>query len=265
MVREQVLVRYQLLPYWYTLFAEWAHLGQPILRPIWYDLNSDDLRDAWSHANDHFMVGESILVRTISSPGVVDLNVHFPSASSWFNFWDLSSPPISGGQTMKVQTHPSHVPAYVRSGSILFRKMRRRRSTSAMAADPFSIYVFGSSARSRLYLDDGHSHEFEGGSYIYDEFVFDGVVLREKPGPHLRGVPSKGLRNFPQQYLQAERVVFVGLGSLPVGAHMVADGKAEAVQFTTAKEGGLFSATVKKPTLVLGTQWSLELSFSHSE
>jgi alpha-glucosidase (family GH31 glycosyl hydrolase) len=64
---------------------------------------------------------------------------------------------------LNVLAHNDHIPVYVKSGAVLFKKMRRRRSTGAMASDPYSIFIYGASAKGRLYIDDGESHRYQAG------------------------------------------------------------------------------------------------------
>eukprot|EP00435_Cladocopium_sp_Y103_P036935 s2240_g9.t1 len=144
-VRSAVLTRYRLLPMWYTLAAEWALLGLPMIRPIWYH----DLQDtqAFQHADSHFFVGEALLVRA-------------PETSK--------SEPL----------HKHHVPVFVRSGHCLVQRWRPRRSSGAMEGDPYTVVCYGQPATGRVYIDDGRSHEYQKGAYILDEITLDFNSLR---------------------------------------------------------------------------------------
>ncbi|CAE8621566.1 unnamed protein product, partial [Polarella glacialis] len=262
-VREQVTARYQMLPTWYTLFAKWALQGKPILRPVWY---SDWLDDkARAHQNDHFLVGENILVRAITHAGQSNLNVYLPKGR-WFDFWDPKASQLDGGREHTVAVSASHVPAYVRDGHILAKKMRRRRSTGAMAADPYTLVVYGGRAKGDLYVDDGQSHDFKKGAFIYDEMEFDGKVLESKPGQALHVVgAAKGLPAVPKRYLRVERVTFVGLEQEVRAARLVQTGMAAVEDLFVTSEGttkdNKYVVTIKKPMCLLGSSWKLELSF----
>lgn len=41
----------------------------------------------------------------------------------------------------------AEVPVFVRSGAVLTKKMRRRRSSVAMAGDPYTLVVYGEKAQ----------------------------------------------------------------------------------------------------------------------
>jgi alpha 1,3-glucosidase len=266
-VREQVTVRYQMMPTWYTIFAEWAMLGLPIMRPLWYH-NLDDTK-AFEYANTHFLVGDSILVRPIAQAGITRISTYLPANSAWYDFWNPKAKPEDGGNVVTQDAHFSHIPVFVKSGAILFKKMRRRRSTGAMVSDPYTIFVYGVSAKGHLYIDDGESHKFKSGSFIFEDFEFDGTSLRERPKtePALSIGAAKGLSDWPKRQLRVERVVFVGLPKKATGAKLLhgvdAASPADMLQVTSeeAADGISWVTTVKKPTCLLGDKWSLELTF----
>lgn len=256
-VREQVTVRYQMLPTWHTLFAQWALAGQPILRPLWFQDAADS--EAFRHQNTHFLLGSDVLVRAITKRGEDTLNVYLPSGS-WFDFWSMEAAPLVGGKSHSVKADPSHVPVYVRAGAILPKKMRRRRSSLAMASDPYTIVVYGEKAGGHVYMDDGQSHDFMRGHFVYDKLSFDGQELVSEPAQtlHMAGA-AKGAAGSFKQSTAVERLVFVGLPSSPVSADM--EGKETFQVTSTRMQNGAWVATVKKPICQLGTAWKLRLRF----
>ncbi|CAK9021396.1 3-alpha-glucosidase (Glucosidase II subunit alpha) (Protein PRIORITY IN SWEET LIFE 5) (Protein RADIAL SWELLING 3) [Durusdinium trenchii] len=253
-VREQVSVRYQMLPTWYTLFAQWAHAGVPIMQPLWYQELGD--LEAFKHQNTHYLLGSDILVRAISKAGEKSVDLYLPSGT-WFDFWDLQAAPLAGGKHHR-KTSPEHVPVFVRSGAILVKKMRRRRSSMLTAADPYTLVIYGNPSQGFVYLDDGQSHEFKQGKFIYDKLPFNGEELTSQPNQRLHAVgPANGGLGSKQSTL-IERLVFVGLKSAPRRA--VGGGKEFEVT-TTSMSNGAFVANVKKPMCNLGTSWKLQLLF----
>ncbi|CAE7559709.1 unnamed protein product, partial [Symbiodinium pilosum] len=258
-VREQVTVRYQMLPTWYTLFAEWALSGKPILRPLWYEDAKDP--EAFRHQNTHFLLGSDVLVRAITKPREEALDVYLPSGS-WFDFWDAEAKPLAGGRSYSIKADPAHVPVYVRAGAILPKKMRRRRSSLTMASDPYTIMVYGNQAGGHVYMDDGQSHDFQQGHFVYDKLSFDGQVLASEPSQRLHVVGSaKGVGGATSKGSTAvERLVFVGLPSSPASAYL--EGTDAKFEVTSSRmQSGAWVATVKKPHCQLGAPWKLRLTF----
>ncbi|CAK0823334.1 unnamed protein product [Prorocentrum cordatum] len=266
MIREQVTARYQLLPMWYTLFAEWSMAGRPVLRPLWFH----DLADtkAFVHSDTHFLVGEQILVRAVTEKGAPSLNVYLPKGD-WYDYWEPHAGVTVGGAESAVALHPGRVPVYVRRGTVLLKRMRRRRSSGAMAADPYSIFVYGPLSRGRVYIDDGSSHNYQQGDFLYEELIFDGSTLSEAPAPPLpaAAAPSQGAPGIPDTHLRVERVVLYGLASEPTGAALEWQGGAaepgppERLQISARKAGDGWTATIKKPPCLLGKRWAIRLAY----
>merc|ERR1712000_715757 len=80
LMRETIATRYQLLPMWYTLAFEWARFARPMIRPLWYHSLLD--AKAYEHVDDQFLVGDSIVVSAITSPGVKKTTIYLP-AGEW--------------------------------------------------------------------------------------------------------------------------------------------------------------------------------------
>eukprot|EP00913_Durusdinium_trenchii_P009989 g9375.t1 len=164
-------------------------------------------------------LGSDILVRAISKAGEKSVDLYLPSGT-WFDFWDLQAAPLAGGKHHR-KTSPEHVPVFVRSGAILVKKMRRRRSSMLTAADPYTLVIYGNPSQGSsfgegfVYLDDGQSHEFKQGKFIYDKLPFNGEELTSQPNQRLHAVgPANGGLGSKQSTL-IERLVFVGLKSAP--------------------------------------------------
>merc|ERR1719471_1285064 len=130
-------------------------------------------------------------------------DVYLPPGE-WFDFWDTKTSAQVGPASASVKLDPRHVPVYVRSGSIIFKKMRRRRSTGAMVADPYSLFVFGARAKGRLYIDDFQSHDYQRGDFIYDEFEFNGMSVNSRSGLVFnRSLAARGLpSSVPKRHLR---------------------------------------------------------------
>jgi alpha 1,3-glucosidase len=61
------MARYELLPYWYTLFHHAERTGVPTMRPLWTaDGFGADVRCLGDDGDRAFMAGEALLVHPIS-------------------------------------------------------------------------------------------------------------------------------------------------------------------------------------------------------
>merc|ERR1719362_1587897 len=272
LVRSAVLTRYRLLPTWYTLLAEWALRGLPVLRPIWYH----DLGDvqAFGHADDHFRVGDALLVRAITKRQPKSVQVYLPSGH-WFDYWNELGAVREGPGAISLVPDPARVPVFVQAGHILLHRLRRRRSTGAMLADPYTVVVYGSPARGRVYIDDGMSYAFsKDNAFIYDELHFNGSSLWAEPAPRTADFQLTGSQSapaVPASGLRIERIVFVGLPQRPLDVWLsgVKDSR-RPLQVSAEEAGATASGTawravvkIAPATVSFGSphRWMIELAF----
>lgn len=112
-VRDTILLRRQLLPYWYTLAWQAAEEGKPLVRPLfWLDHENADLWDI----DDAFLVGDHLLVAPILSDGARKRNVLLP-AGEWYRFDTDTYYPMPG--PLEVDAPLASIPVFVRAGTIL--------------------------------------------------------------------------------------------------------------------------------------------------
>ncbi|KAF4756164.1 hypothetical protein FOZ63_027667 [Perkinsus olseni] len=162
--RGAVRDRYQLLPFWYTLFARYSMFGEPMLRPLWFDHMADpntfDASDEYDEAlNQEVILGTDILVRGVTEEGVASVDVYFPAGTKWY---DDEHKLITGGALRTVTVTLDKIPRFYRAGSIIPRKVRVRDSTKGSENDPLTLWINEDSdsnaAEGFVYLDDGSSY-----------------------------------------------------------------------------------------------------------
>ncbi|PIO73497.1 glycosyl hydrolase, family 31 [Teladorsagia circumcincta] len=74
-IREAIKRRYQMLPYWYTLFYEHTLTGKPPMRPFWMEFSDDE---AAYDEDRQWMVGNALLVKPIVEPNPVQASLYLP-------------------------------------------------------------------------------------------------------------------------------------------------------------------------------------------
>lgn len=181
-MRRAILARYALLPYIYSEYAlRTAALGEPLMRPIWWDFAAD----ARLLANEEaFMVGRALLVQGIYEEGHAAAEVTLPEGALWFDRRDGA--PVEGHSLPVHVSGFAHeegggVPVFQRGGTVVAERRRVRKSTEAMATDPFTLVVAPSAelvATGELYVDDGHSVDYATHSlFLHSRFSLDHCVL----------------------------------------------------------------------------------------
>jgi alpha-glucosidase len=106
-------MRYQFLPYIYTLAWEASRTGAPLMRPLfWTDPANGALRDV----GDEFLLGRDVLVAPVIEHGARSRDILFPRGR-WIDFWSGVERP--GGISACIDAPLSSIPLFIRAGTIL--------------------------------------------------------------------------------------------------------------------------------------------------
>ncbi len=107
-------LRYQLMPYIYSLGYQTWLTGAPFMRALPLDFPDDpkvaDLRD-------EYMFGPAFLVAPVTEQGATSRQVYLPAGADWYNYW--TNERVKGGQTITVDAPIDTIPLFVRAGSII--------------------------------------------------------------------------------------------------------------------------------------------------
>jgi alpha-glucosidase len=114
-VAAAIRLRYQLLPYLWSLFEKARTLHQPIIRPTFYDFPDDEACYADS---DDFMLGHGLLVAPVVEPGALSRRVYLPSGPpAWFDFY--TGVRYASGLEHVVQAGLGDLPLFARAGAAI--------------------------------------------------------------------------------------------------------------------------------------------------
>ncbi|HET8646795.1 MAG TPA: TIM-barrel domain-containing protein, partial [Vicinamibacteria bacterium] len=102
LIRDAIVLRLRLLPYWYTAFAQYHFQGTPVVRAMplvsGADVGPRQEGAALAEARDQYLVGDALLVAPIA-PGARRRKVVLP-AGRWYDFH--TGAPAGEGQTIEV-------------------------------------------------------------------------------------------------------------------------------------------------------------------
>ncbi|HET7545372.1 MAG TPA: glycoside hydrolase family 31 protein [Polyangiaceae bacterium] len=147
-------LRYRLMPYIYSLAAMVTREGYTIMRHLVFDYPDDS---QVLDIPDQFMFGPAFLVSPVMTAGASSRSVYFP-AGTWYDFWTGAT--SAGGSKRSVDAPLSHLPLFVRAGSIV--PMGPNIQYATESADPLEIRVYrGKDATFTLYEDAGDGYEYE--------------------------------------------------------------------------------------------------------
>jgi alpha-D-xyloside xylohydrolase len=156
-LEKYLMMRYELLPYIYSLGYQTYKTGAPFMRALFMDFPTDpnvsDLRD-------EYMFGPAFLVAPVTVQGATSRKVYLPAGSDWYNYWTRER--IKGGQTITVNAPIDTLPLFVRAGSIVPLGSYIESTAQPQKIVKVSIYP-GADADFTLFDDDGTTYAYEKG------------------------------------------------------------------------------------------------------
>ncbi len=167
--RKFVNLRYQLLPYLYTMFWQYIEEGIPMLKPLVYY----DQEDIQTHyRNDEFIFGNQILVCPILEPNAVGRRMYIPRGI-WYNYW--TNEEIKGGKEIWVETKFDQIPIFVKAGAII-PKYPVQQYVGELEFEELTldIYYKEGKEKSVVYEDAQDGYDYKKGRYSFLSFQATG-------------------------------------------------------------------------------------------
>ena len=199
-------LRYQLMPYTYTITREARDTGLPLMRALWLEYPSD--AEA-AKLGDEFLWGRDLLVAPVTEKGATSSRIYLPPGD-WFDWW--SNEKISGGRWIERSVDLATMPIYVRAGSIIpLDPVRQYVSQPVSETTELKIFP-GADNEFTLYDDDGESLGYLNGSDKNTVWIHFKWNDRERK---LMVAPDKRMKN-PSGLSRRFRVHLVGQMPEPV-------------------------------------------------
>ena len=150
-------LRYQLMPYIYSL-GHFSHdTGAPFMRGLFMDFGNDP---KVADIGDEYMFGPALLVAPVTEQGVTSRTVYLPAGADWYNYW--TNERVKGGQTITVNAPIDTLPLFVKAGSILPLGEPVESTNEQQKIAKLRVYA-GADANFELYQDDGTTYDYEQG------------------------------------------------------------------------------------------------------
>ncbi|CAK7263498.1 hypothetical protein SEPCBS57363_000589 [Sporothrix epigloea] len=214
--RNAIAIRYSLLPYMYTLFAEAHDSGSTVMRALAWEFPNEP----WLANADHqFMLGPALLVTPCLEQGATTVNGVFPGGISgagktgsrgsssiasksapvhpgqpstlwydWYNQTAVNSSWLTPGHNVTLDAPLGHIPLFVRGGYVL-PMQKPGMTTTASRANPWNLLVAldaTGSAAGELYLDDGESVKPNASTWVQFE-AHPGMLTARPSGNYTFG------------------------------------------------------------------------------
>lgn len=147
-------LRYQLMPYTYTLAWEARESGLPLMRAMWLHYPGDERARGLA---TQYMWGRDLLIAPVFTKGAAARDVYLPKGE-WYDWWTNAR--SAGGTTVTRPVDLSTMPIYVRAGAIV--PVDPVRQYTAQPIDqPTTLRVYrGADGAYTLYEDDGISQDY---------------------------------------------------------------------------------------------------------
>ncbi|MDE5881304.1 MAG: DUF4968 domain-containing protein [Muribaculaceae bacterium] len=114
-LKKFIKMRYEWLPYNYTLAYENASEGLPLARPL--NFRGDNSDPKYADIHDEYLWGDEVLIAPVTEQGARQRKVVFP-AGDWIN-WNNPSLRYKGGTEATVKAPLEELPMFVRAGSFI--------------------------------------------------------------------------------------------------------------------------------------------------
>lgn len=166
--KKYIELRYELMPYIYTVAEETSRIGIPMMRPIFLEFPKKEQRHiSFMQADTEFLFGPALLVAPQPSELLDDYSVALPEGG-WYDYWSSEKVPSDG--TVTIQPKLDFLPVFVRAGSII-PQQAVVQSTSEIPKGPLQLRVYpGPKCNGSLYTDDGVTLNFMRGEFLRETY-----------------------------------------------------------------------------------------------
>jgi oligosaccharide 4-alpha-D-glucosyltransferase len=162
--KKLVELRYQLMPYNYTIAFENSTKGTPLMKPLFFE---EPTNQKLLNEKESYLWGNDFLIKPITQSGITSTEVYFPKSNNWFDFY--SDKKHNAGSTEMFAVTEDNIPVFVRGGSFIPMIKTIQNSTSYSLENFDLHYYFDSSVKNSngtLYNDNGETpNAFEKGEY----------------------------------------------------------------------------------------------------
>jgi len=172
-------LRYQLMPYTYTLAWEARQTGMPLMRAMWLHYPHDDAARA---LGTQYMWGRDMLIAPVFEKGATSRAVYLPTGT-WYDWWTNAT--HAGRQTVSRAVDLATMPIFVRAGAVIPLDPVRQY-TSQVVSEPTTLRVYrGADGQYTLYEDDGISQDYLSGKGAWTRMTWNerSARLTIEPGP----------------------------------------------------------------------------------
>jgi alpha-D-xyloside xylohydrolase len=152
-------LRYNLMPYIYSMAGMTYFRDYTLMRPLVMDFTADA---NVNNIGDQYLFGPALMVCPVYTYGARSREVYFPDTCGWYDFY--TGRYMAGGRQV-VDAPYERIPLYVREGAIIPYGPDMQYSDEK-PADEITLYVYqGQDGEFTLYEDENVNYNYEKGAY----------------------------------------------------------------------------------------------------
>ncbi|WP_350291317.1 glycoside hydrolase family 31 protein [uncultured Croceitalea sp.] len=170
-VRKFIELRYELLPYLYTMFYKYIKEGLPMLQSmVFYDQE-----DTQTHfRTDEFLFGEQILVCPVQEPNSQGRRMYIPRGK-WYNYW--TEEVVDGGAEKWVSAGIDKIPLFIKEGAMIPKyPVQQYVGEKKIEQLKVDVYFKDGVETSTVYEDQQDGYDYKKGRYSLRNFRLKGKI-----------------------------------------------------------------------------------------
>ncbi|MDT0608528.1 glycoside hydrolase family 31 protein [Croceitalea rosinachiae] len=163
--RKFIELRYQLLPYLYTMFYKYVKEGIPMLQSLVYY----DQEDTQTHfRTDEFLFGEQILVCPVQEANAKGRRMYLPKGK-WYNYW--TEEVVEGGVEKWVSADIDKIPLFIKEGAVIPKyPVQQYVGEKEITELRLDIYYKEGVETSTVYEDQQEGYDYKKGRFSLRKF-----------------------------------------------------------------------------------------------
>jgi len=183
--RKYLNLRYEMMPYLYSLVRECTATGMPILRALWLHYPDDPAAVA---RGDEYLWGRDMLVAPVVEKAASERKLYLPRGV-WYDHW--TGQKLEGAREITAPVDLATTPLYVRAGAVIpMGPLKQYTEEPDDGSLTVAVYP-GANGSFLLYEDDGKTFNFRKGEWMGVQMTWDDarrtLDMQLAPGSRMLG------------------------------------------------------------------------------
>lgn len=165
-VKRFIEMRYELMPYIYSVFYQHSTYGSPMIRSLHLEGHTDP---ETFFREEEFFLGDHLMICPVSEPGNATRRMYLPEGK-WYNFW--TGQLMEGRREITIETPLDQIPLFVRQGGII-PMQPKMQYVDEFDFEQLELHCYkpDQSVKSEIYEDSGDGYEHLNGQFSHKTFT----------------------------------------------------------------------------------------------